>query len=559
MGDSVNLVSIPFHTFEHNLEHSISYAESKKNEAKYMKNFLYRINRYVKKLKAQNPNITKSEVEEIFANDLQEISNASYSGAKITQTFMNYICYDLFDKTPERLDHYLSIFDSLNSSFEELKSLPCSTFTLTQLYYAAKLKDEFDSSGSDDIHKFLKERLSKLIPEVKTNIADSILLILQQLDKLNLLSSYLDINNKKMEYLGVPEYAEALVSDNPDHKSEKLMDIFSDPHLVESQTTYNLLTLYSFWVNRYYKELDTYLETMFVIRDLDLTQSMIDGNFKPPSKGDLKKELVKLNLFYDPTRFILEMQKAEKLKQKNESEYDISENIYSFSDDTFLYYIQNEYGDKYKQFFDDYLPNSSNDLLADAKHYFQLYNPIFATYGLKDATMLYLLIGLKENTHYLNAGVVPNRISASHDKAHLGQFVGIGINNGMTDTFLLHIKRSTLLEFVNNYMVDDFSDTTFLTHYLPLFNGRVDYTHGSYSVPILAPMTDEQKDFISSASSSEVETDSNSERQRNIFFVNHLVQVMNYENSNGYKQNFVNIKNGDIFSPSKGFPDYSER
>ncbi|MGN1329858.1 MAG: hypothetical protein ACI4VN_00770 [Clostridia bacterium] len=559
MGDSVNLVSIPFHTFEHNLDHSIAYAESKKNEAKYMKNFLYRINRYVKKLKAQNPNITKTEVEEIFANDLSEISKASYSGAKITQTFMNYICYDLFDKTPERLDHYLSILNSVDSSFEELKTLPCSTFALTQLYYAAKLKNEFDSSGSDDIHNFLKEQLDKLIPGIKTNISDSILLILQQLDKLDLLSSYLDINSKKMTYLGIPKYAEALVSDNPDHKAEKLIDIFSDPNLVESQTPYNLLTLYSFWVNRYYKELDTYLEAMFVIRDLDLIQPMIDGNFKSPSKDDLKKELVKLNLFYDPTRFVLEMQKAEKLKQKNESEYDISENIYSFSDDTFLYYIQNEYGDKYKQFFDTYIPDSSNDLQTDAKHYFQLYNPIFATYGLKDATMLYLLIGLTENTHYLNAGIVPNRVNNIQNRADLGKFVGIGINNGMTDTFLLHIKRSTLFEFVNNYMVDDFSKSDLPVYCLPLFNGRVDYTNGLYSVPILAPMTDKQKDFISYESSSVFPADSDLTGNKRTLFVNHLSQVMNYDNPYGNKQKFVNIKNGEIFSPSQDFPDYFER
>ena len=49
-----------------------------------------------------------------------------------------------------------------------------------------------------------------------------------------------------------------------------------------------------------------------------------------------------------------------------------------------------------KIFFDTYLPNSKNDLTADATHYFALYSPIFAACGLKDATMLYLLICLKE-------------------------------------------------------------------------------------------------------------------------------------------------------------------
>ena len=70
--------SIPFHTFDDNLTHSLTFAELRhKKEAKYLKSFLYRINRYVRNLKTQNPNITKSEVEEIFAKDLEEISATS--------------------------------------------------------------------------------------------------------------------------------------------------------------------------------------------------------------------------------------------------------------------------------------------------------------------------------------------------------------------------------------------------------------------------------------------------------------------------------------------------
>lgn len=96
---------------------------------------------------------------------------------------------------------------------------------------------------------------------------------------------------KKMTLLGFKEYSDALVSDEPSHKSAKLLSIFGDIEKMSSQSPFNLLTLYSFWVNRFYKELDTYLEAMFVIRDFDLIQSMVDGNFKSPSKEDLKKNL----------------------------------------------------------------------------------------------------------------------------------------------------------------------------------------------------------------------------------------------------------------------------
>lgn len=546
MGNISNTFSIPFHTFDHNLTHSLTFAESKQKEAKYLTNFLYRINRYVKKLKNENPNITKTEVEEIFAKDLEEISAASYSGVKISQSFMQYICYDLFAKQPQRLEHYNSLLDSLNCPLDNLEELPRSNFSLTQVYYAAQLKREFVDSDFSDINEFVRFRLDQITPELKSNISNSTYLILQQLDKFGLLYSYLDINDKKMDFLGFKEYAKALVSDNPTNKTEKILSIFADTEQMQTQSPFNLLTLYSFWVNRFYKELDTYLEAMFVIRDFDLIQSMIDGNFRAPSKVDLSKEVVKMNLFYDPIRFVLEMQKAEKLKVNNESEYDISENIYSFPNDTFLHYVQNEYKEKYKDFFDTYLPNSQNDLVADATHYFDLYNPIFAACGLKDATMLYLLICLKENSHYLNAGIIPNAIDMYHNRGALGKFVGLGINNGMTDTFLLHIRKSTLIEFLENYMVDDFQISSSTMYDLPLFNGRTDYTKGLYSIPVLAPMTDEQNNLIRNAVYSLNSQPFVPENRKRSAFIRHLYNVMNYKKPTRFTPKSINLIDGTI-------------
>ena len=547
--------SIPFHTFDDNLTHSLTFAELRhKKEAKYLKSFLYRINRYVRNLKTQNPNITKSEVEEIFAKDLEEISATSYSGVKISQSFMQYICYDLFAKQPQRLEHYNSLLDSLDCPLDKLEELPRSNFSLTQIYYAAQLKREFLNSDFSDINEFLKYRLDQIIPKLKTDISSSTYLILQQLDKLGLLYSYLDINDKKMNFLGFKEYADALVSDNPSNKAEKLLSIFADTEKMQNQSPFNLLTLYSFWINRFYKELDTYLGAMFVIRDFGLTQSMVDGTFKSPSKEDLDKELVKINLFYDPLRFRFEMQKAEKLKINNESEYDISENIYSFPNDTFLHYVQSEYKDKYKDFFDTYLPNSKNDLTADATHYFALYSPIFAACGLKDATMLYLLICLKENSHYLNAGIIPNNIDVCTNRGFLGKFVGLGIDNGMTDTFLLHIRKSTLMEFLENYMVDDFQISPSIMYDLPLYQGRTDYTNGLYSVPVLAPITDEQKELIRNSVFNSNFLPSTPANRKKQTFARHLFDVMNYEKNNTLIPKSISLIDGTIRVSKQNVP-----
>ena len=51
---------------------------------------------------------------------------------------------------------------------------------------------------------------------------------------------------------------------------------------------------------------------MFIIRDLDFIPAMLDENFKAPSNSMLRKCLAKINLFYEPNRFYMEMQKSDR-------------------------------------------------------------------------------------------------------------------------------------------------------------------------------------------------------------------------------------------------------
>ena len=111
---------------------------------------------------------------------------------------MQYICYDLFAKTTSKdWSTIILLLDSLDCPLDKLEELPRSNFSLTQIYYAAQLKREFLNSDFSDINEFLKYRLDQIIPKLKTDISSSTYLILQQLDKLGLLYSYLDINDKK--------------------------------------------------------------------------------------------------------------------------------------------------------------------------------------------------------------------------------------------------------------------------------------------------------------------------------------------------------------------------
>ena len=521
-----NTTFIRLRTFDDNLKHSLSFAERKKSEPKFLNRFLYRVKKYVQSLKSNNPNITKQEVEEILLNDIEELSAASYCGAKISQNYMKYICYESFSSSPEKLDSILAFLNENHLTFSDIEKMNRSTYHLTQIYYAAQLQKDFNESDSNcNIHQFVKKQKDNLEPTLKEDIINSISAITTQLDKMGLLSTYLEINNKKLSFLRFPEYAQCITTDN--NNSAQLLNLLNKENLQKNYSPSDLLTLYSFWVNRYYKELDTYLEAMFVVHDFDLIPTMLDDTFKSLPKEQLKKSLVKMNLFYDPTRFYLEMQKAERLSENEETEFDISDNIYSFSDKPFLHFIKEEFNPKYKEFFDSYLPESKNDLEKDAKTYFNLYNPIFATYRLKDSTILYLLLGLVETNNYKNAGLIPSSIEGN--QATFPNFIGIGIDNGMTDTFLLHINKNTLTDFLSQYMADE-------NCLLPLYSGKVDFTRGTYSIPVLAPMSDEQKKLLDMPPPS-----------ANIPYIKHLRNVKDYKSINLPKR-YVNLSTNEIIT-----------
>ena len=94
-------------TFRDNLDKSLSFVNQPKKvkESRFLWRFLMSIcYPYVKRLKQAKPDITKQEVEGIFSQDIESLSEAAYSGTKISQHYMNYLCYVVFAKDHNKLD-----------------------------------------------------------------------------------------------------------------------------------------------------------------------------------------------------------------------------------------------------------------------------------------------------------------------------------------------------------------------------------------------------------------------------------------------------------------------
>ena len=482
-----NVKKIRLSTFNDNLRHAEQYVLKNPKEAKYLKDFLFRINRYVKKLKASNPNLTTEELKMIFERDLTDISMTAFQSAKISKYYMKYACFDIFSKHPEQLDSFLNYLDSQNLSYEQIKPITRSTLRLSKLYYASLLKRDFENQNEySNIHDFVTAKRNEIAPEVNDVLATSIDNIVHLLDKYSFLSNYLEMNSKKLTSLGFPEFSSCLISNNSNptgkYDSSKLLFLLSKDNLKENYSPEDLLTLFSFWTNRFNKELDSYLQAAFVIKDFDLYDSFITGNFRSPSIDVLQRSLVKINIFYDPVRFYLEMKKGEQLAENGEVEFDTDCLSYDFDSEPLVTYLKGEYGKDYLTYFNQNLPESKNDLEQDAKTYFALYNPIFATYSLKDSSIIYLLMSLTEAQKYRNAGIIKSTL---RDK-----FIGIGIDNGMTDTFLVHINKNVLSDFVTEYLGNE-------EYKFPLYYGDYDFTRRTYSTPIMAPLSEEQLSLLS--------------------------------------------------------------
>ena len=117
------VAKVQLRKFKDNLRHAESYVRNNPKEAKFLKDFLFRINRYVKKLKAQNPDLTGEDLRRIFEEDLHEISEPVFQSAEISKYYMQYACYDIFARNPEEFIDYVDYMDEYNLKYRDIKSL----------------------------------------------------------------------------------------------------------------------------------------------------------------------------------------------------------------------------------------------------------------------------------------------------------------------------------------------------------------------------------------------------------------------------------------------------
>lgn len=380
-------------------------------------------------------------------------------------------------------------------------------------------------------YSFLTQDTSELEKCLKRDLASSTEKLITQLDSLGHLDDYIVTYVSQMCDIGFPEFA-TLVCKNgqpdsnfvkrltglPDWSKNKIIKEIISPEKVKTYLSENylysskdvslesLFALNSFWSNRYAKELELYAEAMFAVYDFNLIpqvletdeNSSIDVNI---TQEELSQMLLKIGVLYAPaSRFIREKQIELNNRDFSEDEnngIDSDGKIIRYSYDPFVNKIVHDFstqnpnveGDEYSAYFSQVLPRSANNLEKEANLYAKLYNPIISSYSMKDESINCLISSIDNSAcTFPNAGIILDSISEDGTHSDFRNFVGIGIDASLSYPARIHMKRYTLVDFLNsingNAMV-------------PIYAGSEDFAN--LPVPLILPLTDKHRSILKKA------------------------------------------------------------
>ncbi len=347
----------------------------------------------------------------------------------------------------------------------------------------------------------------------------------QKLDELGELKTFLIAEISQLISLGFPEYAlplcegpnanlEYLTSlrDKESWKVTKALESIVSVNKLKSLHSANylnspkslplesLLALNSFWSNRYIKSLDTYSEGMFAVNHFDIIHKILSGEKVDISKDEVNDMLIKMNTFYRPACVFLEnSQRSLDADAINREEIDLgNENIENkiirFSYEPFLNLMEKRDSVAYKKTFDQLCPHAKNDIREDSDWYIRLFNPIYASYSMKDYNINSLIASIENSSNnFANAGII---LDDNYDgsSSELPNVIGIGIDAGLTSPVRFHIRRTVLVDFLKTLNGNAI---------IPIYAGADDFinpeTGKLYPIHIVSPLSDKHKSIIKRA------------------------------------------------------------
>lgn len=293
----------------------------------------------------------------------------------------------------------------------------------------------------------------------------------------DLLDKYNAVNNIELRRIGLKELNYDVLESNSDKDAISVMDIFNEEKL-RQYSLEELAMLNTFWQNRFAKDTKSINEAIFYITTLNLWDDVIKGNdinLDDEEKMDaifLKNKIME----FIGREIMAEGQTAENRVEDDENEiaiYDVRSPIEK---------LNKKVGEKYKEYFDNILPQSKNSFREDIDASIILYSNIENIYYCKDSTLMSLLNTFNTSKKIKNWGYIKPK-EKNDDK----RYVLVGIDyEGFNMPLRVHMRKDDMIDSLNNM---------FGNSIIPIYEGEDDFIYRDKLIKtqILMPLDKKHK------------------------------------------------------------------
>ena len=427
--------------------------------------------------------------EELYTDDFHEnlltaLLALKHDYAEFENELMNSLSSD--PKIPKEIVELLKIgtepskrdvaFKEMNNKFG-IKNTSVSYAgrmeVMKAVYYAIYgLQGIDEKKASKDVIKikksfFIKDYIqslyiSRLEPLYKSEIVNSILSSVYQLDRFGEIYEKIEAHNDRMNRFGLPGLGYQSNEKEIYPNLPKFEELMTKEHLMK-QNIEDLLLLNVFYNNRLAKVMNQYALSLFIIGNLDMTQRCVDGEEITKSKltqSRLNNLLIKYQTLILPVKqyFAEEQGKVSNspyvfVEEATERELTSTEDVRTkkqieLNPSTFIKKVMKAWRNDYRDYYNSRLSGIENDLETDLNFTNILYNPIFLSYNFKydsvKSAYAYLnYLSNEEPDKSLNYGLV-----LEGDNSNRGVNVLLAFDGNLDSTVRVHVKRQNFEDFL---------------------------------------------------------------------------------------------------------------
>lgn len=309
---------------------------------------------------------------------------------------------------------------------------------------------------------YIQTYVERLEPIYKTEIVNSILAIVYQLDRFGEIYEKIEAHNDRMNRFGLPGFGYQSDEKEIYPNLPRFEELMTEDVLMR-QNVEDLLILNVFYNNRFAKVMNEYALSLFIIANLDKTQRCIDGEEITKariSQTTLNMLITKYQTLILPVKqyFVEEQSKIQDnpyvfIENATEFELDSTEEVRTkkqieLDPSRFIKKITKAWRNDYRDYYNSRLPGIENSLEDDLAFTNILYNPIFLSYNFKydsvKSAYAYLnYLSQEEPNRSLNYGIV-----LENDNLNDGVNVLLAFDGNLDSTVKVHVKQESFRDFL---------------------------------------------------------------------------------------------------------------